>query len=284
MGSSTSPSLRHFPKKVIMATMRVFCLWIISIFLTISTVLGFSASRVESQEEDVWQNSLEENRGMGYFEGDIIPSLNRNADPSSSKVWKNGIIPYKISDEYFFFYKNKIRSAMTDLENKVKVGDKDCIKFVPHEGTKGDYLDIVKGSGCSSYVGCQHWGSQQVNLAAGIVETCMRQGIIQHELMHALGFYHEQSRSDRDEYVIINKENVQEGMLYNFHKYSYTKNQGQPYDYGSLMHYGSTEFGKWGILGPKTTITTKKKGVKIGQRNGPSPIDINEIRLLYNCL
>ena len=60
--------------------------------------------------------------------------------------------------------------------------------------------------------------------------------------------------------------------------------QHQAYDYGSLMHYGSTEFGVWGILGPKNTITPKKKGVKIGQRNGPSPIDIKEIRLLYKCI
>lgn len=42
---------------------------------------------------------------------------------------------------------------------------------------------------------------------------CMERGIIQHELLHALGFYHEHTRSDRDQYVRINWENVPEGEL-----------------------------------------------------------------------
>jgi len=267
-----------------MASVRGAVSWML-IACLVSTSLGYSVSREEREEgEDVWQNLLEENEGEGYFEGDIIPDVRRNAHPSSQQIWRGGVVPYTISDKYFFFHKNTIRNAMTELENKVKVGSKHCIKFVPYDGRGGSYLNIVNGKGCSSHVGCQHWGAQTVNLAAGLTVTCMKQGIIQHELMHALGFFHEQSRSDRDNYVTINWNNIKKGHEHNFNKYSSTKNQGQPYDYGSLMHYGSTEFGSWGILGPKHTITPKRKGVKIGQRNGPSAIDIQEIRLLYNCV
>lgn len=39
---------------------------------------------------------------------------------------------------------------------------------------------------------------------------CVRHGIIQHEMMHTLGFYHEHTRSDRDQYVKINWDNVKE--------------------------------------------------------------------------
>lgn len=35
-------------------------------------------------------------------------------------------------------------------------------------------------------------------------------GDVQHEIMHALGFYHEVSRSDRDDHVFINFQNIAE--------------------------------------------------------------------------
>lgn len=59
---------------------------------------------------------------------------------------------------------------------------------------------------CSSLLG--YVGDKQVLSLQRF--GCVQRGIIQHELLHALGFYHEHTRSDRDQYVRINWENVYE--------------------------------------------------------------------------
>ena len=52
-------------------------------------------------------------------------------------------------------------------------------------------------------------GSQEISLTSG----CQRLvGTIEHELLHALGFWHEQSRPDRDKYVEVLWENIVDGM------------------------------------------------------------------------
>jgi hypothetical protein len=61
-----------------------------------------------------------------------------------------------------------------------------------------------------------------------------------HEIGHALGLYHEQMRADRDTYVTIYYQNIDEEFHSQFDKMfaneydSYAK----PYDYESIMHYG----------------------------------------------
>lgn len=42
---------------------------------------------------------------------------------------------------------------------------------------------------------------------------CELTGIVLHELLHALGFYHEHSRTDRDDYVKIEWQNLNFGKL-----------------------------------------------------------------------
>ncbi|XP_013421714.1 meprin A subunit alpha-like [Lingula anatina] len=102
-----------------------------------------------------------------------------------------------------------------------------------------------------------------------------------HELKHALGFYHEQSRNDRDNYITVDYSNVQSGKASQFQRMSLNEiQQFTPYDYGSLMHYGAYSFA---ADRSKPTIIPKKAGVTIGQRIRLSDYDIQEIRTLYSC-
>lgn len=61
-----------------------------------------------------------------------------------------------------------------------------------------------------------------------------------HELGHALGFFHEQARPDRDRFVKVLWQNVQQKEKYNFKKATpqMTVSFNKPYDYASIMHYG----------------------------------------------
>nr|P84748.1 RecName: Full=Astacin-like peptidase p16 [Argiope aurantia] len=64
---------------------------------------------------------------------------------------------------------------------------------------------------------------------------------------YALGFYHEQNRSDRDDYLIIYVDNVQKGMEFNFAKLAPSQNiLYTTFDYGSIMIYGNDAFSRDG--------------------------------------
>ncbi|KPP56948.1 high choriolytic enzyme 1-like [Scleropages formosus] len=154
------------------------------------------------------------------------------------------------------------------------ISSRTCVKFVPrtHED---DFLDIQPHSGCWSYLG-RTGGAQTLSLQS---PGCMWSGVVSHELMHALGFVHEQSRSDRNRYVTIKWENIVEGQEHNFKKYE-TNNLKTPYDYGSIMHYGRYAFSE---DGDPTIVPKPDPRTPIGQRDGPSATDLHKINLLYNC-
>lgn len=99
-------------------------------------------------------------------------------------------------------------------------------------------------------------------------------------MMHAIGFFHEQSRKDRDIYVIINRENIQRGYEDFFDIVSPADLLGVEYDYGSVMHLGLNAFSKYG----QPTMTPRRPtSENIGQRDGLSNKDVLKINRLYNC-
>uniref|UniRef100_A0A8C7JW46 Metalloendopeptidase n=1 Tax=Oncorhynchus kisutch TaxID=8019 RepID=A0A8C7JW46_ONCKI len=127
-------------------------------------------------------------------------------------------------------------------------------------------------SSCASYVGFQG-GAQPLYFG-----SACNVGNLCHELMHALGLHHEHTRPDRDQYITIQWDNVVSGKEDNF-KVKEGDTQDLPYDYDSIMHYGTYYFSS----NRNPTIDSKKSGVQIGQRNHLSPLDIARLNKLYQC-
>lgn len=88
-----------------------------------------------------------------------------------------------------------------------------CVRFVPWNGKTKDYLliwPIKYPKGCWSFVG--RFGGAQILSLQPPDETgpnCLgTEGRAIHELMHALGVFHEQSRWDRDKFVKVHVDNI----------------------------------------------------------------------------
>ena len=77
-----------------------------------------------------------------------------------------------------------------------------------------------------------------------LAQACLfYKGSILHELMHSLGFFHEQSRGDRDMHVRVNWSNIVDDKESMFTNYGdFIDNYNMEYDYGSVMHYGAAVF------------------------------------------
>lgn len=135
--------------------------------------------------------------------------------------------------------------------------------------------------GCFSNVG--YLGKvQTMNLEVyPLNQGCFRTGSILHELMHVLGFYHQQSDPQRDDYIEILYDNIIPGKEFNFEKYNsdFVTDFDQGYDYESCMHYSSKAFSANG----EDTIRPLDRQAKIGQREDMSERDINKINIMYKC-
>lgn len=159
-----------------------------------------------------------------------------------------------------------------------------CLRFVPYDAAlHNDYITVTgTGSGCYSQVGRRGSGEQILNLQPFDVETgCFRLFTIVHEFYHAVGFYHMQSATERDEFVEIIWDKIQPGMENNFNVYAVNviTQHGVEYDYGSVMHYPRTAFS---IDGSDTILARKDlNGEAMGQTVRMSEKDILRLNRAY---
>ncbi|NWW95728.1 MEP1B protein, partial [Rhynochetos jubatus] len=248
-------------------------------FLIISFFLPPLQPALETTEIDVDGGidqdifDINEALGLDLFEGDIkLDGMQeRNSIIGDNYRWPH-IIPYVLDDSLEMNAKGVILKAFERYRLKT------CIDFKPWEGEK-NYISVFKGSGCWSSVGNRQEGLQQLSIG----DNCDRIGTIQHEFLHALGFWHEQSRSDRDDYVSIIWDRIQSGKDHNFNKYDdkTSDSLNVPYDYTSVMHYSQNAFKN----GTEPTIVTNIPDFMdvIGQRMDFSDYDLQKLNRLYNC-
>jgi len=152
-----------------------------------------------------------------------------------------------------------------------------CLRFVPYDpNVHNDFITVTgSDSGCYSYVERRGTGEQQLNLQPFDLELgCFRLYTIVHEFMHAVGFFHMQSATERDEYVEIVWDKIQTGTEGNFNTYAANviTNHVVEYDYGSVMHYSRTAFS---TDGSDTIVALRElNGEVMGQRTRISDKDI----------
>ncbi|KAK0401951.1 hypothetical protein QR680_016063 [Steinernema hermaphroditum] len=160
-----------------------------------------------------------------------------------------------------------------------------CIRF--HRVQNGASMPVdpllifYPGWGCFSAIGRNHDAKQQrVSIGPG----CEYVSVTTHEIAHALGFMHEQSRWDRDNYLWVDLNNVMSGKAHNYDKYAEKQNNnyGKQYDFSGIMHYEDNSFAiNYSV--PVMYARNSAYQMSMGGAHIPAHGDIYEMNMLYSC-
>ena len=207
---------------------------------------------------------------------------------SNVTLWNREGVPYRISPKFSAEERTSILQAIRHWEENT------CLVFTEVQPGKSiDYIDFINSdSGCYSDSIGNEGGRQIINLAP----RCEEFSTVVHEIGHAIGFWHEQSRPDRDEYVTIKVNNIRSEFLHNFFKRKSIKvdHQGSKYDFGSIMHYTFYDYIKPNCIytTPFSCNTIEIKNYEEFVRQGKpstgyvkalSHRDIEQANRLYSC-
>ena len=218
--------------------------------------------------------------GLPIFEGDIVlPPPARSAPgpdaewgavleagvvSRAARLWPGGVIPYSVDDE--IPNQSRIGNAIAHW-NAVS-----AIRLVP-VSNQSDYVRFIHDtSRCASAVGRQG-GEQYIYLS----DRCS-QGSVMHEIGHTVGLFHEQSRNDRDEFIIVVWDNIRPGHEFNFNAFGDRGVEAGPYDFSSIMHYDSFAF----AAGEAPTIVQRDSHeLIVANRRALSRGDVAAIESVY---
>lgn len=262
-------------------TMTVFFIFIQSIKTVpiISTEISNTSNQGNSEvvpevrevilrdSEEVTCDSLPENGGL----------LRNGIGDNSYFIWPDRQIPYVIDTTFDAEGQANINEAIQNFNQIFR----DCIQWVPRSG-QSVYVEFLNSGSCYSKIGRAYWPfplPQSISLG----KCSHLVGHIKHEMMHTLGFYHEHSRSDRDQFIEIKWENIREDRLDQFETYRWTTAYGEKYDYDSIMHYSANAFSKDNNPFLLTIVPKEGKVGELGRRLNYSDTDIHKIQKMYKC-
>ncbi len=211
--------------------------------------------------------------GFTVVEGDIIiPERAPNAAIHDVQFWTDGIVPYEFHEDVTDDQRAVVLGAMREIEAAA------AIKFIPHT-TRESYVRFRPSSGNSSHLGVISPGQQNINIFN------WTHGVVLHELGHALGLKHEQSRPDRDDYIEVHYDRMDEDAAAQFDVHDGTAAFG-PYDFESVMHYGKCFFSNCDQCTEACYTITMRPGYEqfqdvIGRQDRLSRGDINALIEIY---
>ena len=187
----------------------------------------------------------------------------------SGRKWPNKTIPYVIDEN--IPNKERILEAIKYYHQDTE------IKLIPRTNEKSYVYFKFNGENgsCSSFIGrmCP-WCKQTIR----VPNWCSKGSII-HEIGHALGMIHEQSRWDRDNHVKIHWDNIERANKFNFYRTPIIFKSYTEFDFDSIMLYGPYAFA---IDKTKPTITKRDGSTYQVQRNELSEKDKETIAKMYS--
>ncbi|XP_071157171.1 uncharacterized protein [Mytilus edulis] len=208
--------------------------------------------------------------GLDYHPAPPSDPNKRNFD-QTVHFWTDGIVPYWINSAFSANQRTVIINAIADFN------DKTCVNWIPYDNnTHIHYVEfVIDTKNCYSYVGKMSAIPQLIGLTNGCVNT----GTIIHEMLHAIGSWHEQSRQDRNNYMTVDMDNIQDGRGANF--YIRQTSIDSPFDPASNVMYGIYAFTK---NGDKTEIFHDwRQEFLAGTGKTLSFYDVADVTAAYGC-
>lgn len=184
-----------------------------------------------------------ERRGaQNIFQGDILladhqltdkkPAATEGAGVLAAARWPQARIYYTINGNMYTANRQKITDAINHYNQKTRV------RWIPRTN-QSDYVVFIPGAanGYDGWAAIGRWGGVQNVSLDGRISL----GSVIHEMGHSAGLYHEHTRKDRDRYIRILWNNIQQGQSHNFNIYGSGNDYGT-FDFNSVMMYWPTSY------------------------------------------